>query len=133
MMLQEAIASFGQRMGMSGLQLPGADPARPDAPRLIALDVDGMGRLHLEATDGELLIYLSRPFPAHDADMPRRMLALCHYRHARPLPLQAGVHAGQAILLTRLPERLATAAAMETATDLLARIMDEATGRNGGA
>lgn len=133
MMLQEAIASFGRRMGMPDLRLPDPDPARPGAPRLLALDVDGVGRLHLEAGDGELLVYLARPFPAHDADLPRRMLALSHYRHARPMPLQGGAHAGQAILLTRLPERQVTAAALETAADALSRIMDEATGGNGGA
>ena len=87
-----------------------------------------MGRLHLEkqADSGpvELLIYLARPCPAHATQVPERALSLCHYRHARALPLSTAMHRGQLLLLTRLDERESTAAHMEKAVLLLAETMN---------
>ena len=119
-MLEQEIAEFGRRMGLPSLAL--------DANGLVALQVEGMGQLHLEkrVDNGavELLLYLARPCPAHAATVPERALALCHYRHAHALPLSAGMYKEQLLLLTRLDERESTAASMEKAVLLLADIMN---------
>lgn len=121
-MLEQELNEFSRRMGLPGLSFS------PDG--LAALDVERMGRLHLEKGGKpgaeELLVYLARPCPAHDREAPERALELCHYRHPRPFPLSAGVHGDQLIMLTRLPEREATAAGMEKAVLMLADVMNKA-------
>lgn len=120
-MLERELNEFGRRMGLLGLNFG------PDG--LVALDVERMGRLHLErggrAGAEELLLYLARPFPAHDREAPERALTLCHYRYPRPFPLSAGIHGEQLIMLTRLTERDATAANMEKAVLMLADAMNK--------
>ena len=95
---------------------------------LAALDVERLGRLHLElaenAGERELLVYLARAVPEYDVKAPRRVLERCHYRHADPMPLSGGVHKGNIILLTRFPERQATAAGIERAVQFLSGVMD---------
>ena len=54
----------------------------------------------------------------------RRVLERCHYRHADPMPLSGGVHKGNIVLLTRFPERQATAAGIERAVQFLSGVMD---------
>ncbi len=121
-MLEQELNEFGRRMGLPALTF------NPDG--LAALDVERMGRLHLEKSGKpgteELLIYLALPYPAHDREAPERALALCHYRYPRPFPLSAGVHGDRLIMLTRLPEREATAANMEKAVLFLADAMNKA-------
>ena len=105
-MIEREIAEFGRRMGMPAFSLSPAG--------LAALDVERLGRLHLElaesAGERELLVYLARAVPEYDVKAPRRVLERCHYRHADPMPLSGGVHKGNIVLLTRFPERQATAA-----------------------
>ncbi len=121
MALEHEIALLGQRMGISGLALSPAG--------MMAFDVAGVGRVHFELvadgrTEGELLVYLSRPVPDHDRTAPQRLLELAHYEKNHAFPLSGGLHNSQAILLTRLPERQATAAAVENAVSWLAKQMD---------
>ena len=121
MALEHEIALLGQRMGISDLALSQAG--------MMAFDVAGMGRMHFELltnhrAENELLIYLSRPVPDHDRTAPRRLLELSHYDKNHAFPLGSGLHNGQAILLTRLPERQVTAATMENAVTWLAQQMD---------
>lgn len=119
-MLEGELAEFGRRMGLPGLSFNDGGP--------VVLDVEGMGRLYLEKreTDGdaELLVYLARPCPPHDTDAPARSLALCHYRHARPFTLSAGLYREELIVLIRLDERESTAARIEQAVLLLAETMN---------
>ena len=121
MALEHEIAILGQRMGISGLALPPSG--------VLAFDVTGLGRVHFELatdgrSDGEMLLYLSRAVPDHDRAAPQRLLELSHYDKNHAFPLSAGLHNGQAVLLTRLPERQSTAANMENAVSWLARQMD---------
>ena len=121
MALEHEIATLGQRMGISGLALPPSG--------ILVFDVAGLGRVHFELipngrADGEMLVYLSRPVPDYDRTAPERLLELAHYDKNHAFPLNAGLHNGQAILLTRLSERQATAANMENAVSWLARQMD---------
>ena len=123
-MLNHELNTFGLRMGLPGLAF---------SPQgLVALDVSGMGRLYFEKQqrhgEEELLVYLARPFPPHDSTLPERALALCHYRHARAFSLTAGMQGDNLILLTRLPERQATAALLEEAVMELARVMNHLQG-----
>lgn len=130
-MLENEIATFGQRMGIEGLVLP------PDAP--IVFEVEGMGTLHIELTPeqyGEdayqnaLLLYLARPVPSYDTETARRVLELSHFKHAHPFPLQGAMHGDYAVLLTRLPLEQVTSANMETAIYFLAKHMNHASGEN---
>lgn len=121
MALEHEIALLGQRMGIANLALSPAG--------LLAFDVEGMGRVHFELVadgraEGEMLIYLSRPVPDYDRSAPQRLLELAHYDKNHAFPLGSGLHNGQAVLLTRLPERQTTAATMENAVSWLARQMD---------
>ncbi|WCB48221.1 type III secretion chaperone SycN [Nitratidesulfovibrio vulgaris] len=124
-MLQDTIAAFARRMGMTGFV--------PSAGGLAAFDIDGVGRLFVEPSDDMLLVYLARAVPAHETHLPRRLLDLSHYRHAWPLPLQGGMHGGQAVVLTRLDGRTATAVDVENAAVLLAGVLDRATAPGEGA
>ena len=121
MALEHEIALLGQRMGIANLALSPAG--------LLAFDVEGMGRIHFELVmdgrfESEMLIYLSRPVPDYDRAAPQRLLELAHYDKNHAFPLNGGLHNGQAVLLTRLPERQTTAANMENAVSWLARQMD---------
>ena len=123
-MLDHELNAFGLRMGLPGLAF---------SPQgLVALDVSGMGRLYFEKQqrhgEEDLLVYLARPFPPHDSTLPERALALCHYRHARVFSLTAGMKGDSLILLTRLPERQATAALLEEVVMELARVMNHLQG-----
>lgn len=113
-MLDREIAEFGRRMGMPGFALAGNGVA--------ALDIERLGRVYFERGEGELLMYLAVSVPAHDVQAPRRALELCGYRHAHPMPLCAGVHAGNAVLLTRVDERSVTAAVLENAIVFLGQM-----------
>ena len=65
-MIEREIADFGRRMGMPAFSLSLAG--------LAALDVERLGRLHLElaenAGERELLVYLARAVPEKSMDMP---------------------------------------------------------------
>lgn len=123
-MLEQELGEFGKRMGLPGLAFG------PNG--LAALDVERMGRLHLEknvrAGATELLLYLACPCQPHDREAAERALERCHYRHADPFPLCASRHNDQVILLIRLPERDVTAAAIEKAALFLADVMRAITG-----
>ena len=101
-MIEREIAEFGRRMGMPAFSLSPAG--------LAALDVERLGRLHLElaenAGERELLVYLARAVPEYDVKAPRRVLE------------------GNIVLLTRFPERQATAAGIERAVQFLSGVMD---------
>jgi type III secretion system chaperone SycN len=116
-MLDREIAEFGRRMDMPDFALSGNGIA--------ALDVEGVGRFFLERNEdsSELLVYLTVPVPAHDTQVSRRVLELCSYKHAHPIPLVGGVHAGFVMLLARLPERMVTAAALENTAHFLREMM----------
>lgn len=119
-MLDRELGEFGRRMGLPGLAFNGNG--------LAALDVSRVGRLHFEkcssAGEPELLLYLARESPPHDRGLPERALAECHHGRPRPYPLTAGMAGDRLILLTRLPERQATAAEMEKAALFLKERMD---------
>lgn len=117
-MLDREISEFGRRMGMPGFALS-ADNG------VAALDVHGLGRVYFERHEEELLIYLSSPALSHDSELPRRVLRLCGYQHAHPQPLYGGVHAGQVVLLTRVPERALTAAVLETSVAFLGNMLQQ--------
>ena len=115
-MLRTAIEQFGHRLGMDALSM--------SQQGIIALDVSGVGRLYLEISKNsgqeELLVYIIRPVTVYDQDLARRALAFCHYAHAHPWPVHAGVHKDNLLILVRLSERSATAQTIENAALFLA-------------
>ena len=116
MALEHEIEQLGRRMGIANLAL--------SAEGMMAFDVDGMGRVFLDLKSGELLVYLARSVPSHDRGMAGRILAVCHYRNAHPVPLSGGVHNGLAILLTRMAERRVSTAFLENTVNYLAQQMN---------
>lgn len=117
-MLDREISEFGRRMGMPGFALSTDNG-------VAALDVHSLGRVYFERSEEEILIYLASPVPAHESEFPRRVLSLCGYLHAHPQPLYGGVHAGQVVLLTRVPERTVTAASLETSVAFLGHMLHQ--------
>lgn len=116
-MLEREIKEFGRRMGMPGFALSQAGIA--------ALDIEKFGRLYLEEGSEELLVYLVAPVAPHDHSASRRILELCGYKNAHPMPLSGGLHADGAVLLTRMAVRDVTTAALENAVDYLGRMMEQ--------
>ncbi|MBO4300232.1 MAG: CesT family type III secretion system chaperone [Desulfovibrio sp.] len=116
MSIQSAIQQFGQRLGMPSLAM--------GREGVTALDISGVGRLHLEISSKsgheELLACLMRNMPTHDQDIARRALAFCHYRHAHSLPLWVGMHKENLMVITRFNESEATGQALENAVIFLA-------------
>lgn len=110
-------------MGMPALQL--------NSNGRIALDVERLGRVHLELKSPtgnhqrppSLLVYITVPCPPHDNTLPAKALNVCHYRHGFPMPVIAGIYKDTLMLLTRLTEREVSAAQIETAIHFLASQM----------
>ena len=121
-MIDHELAEFGRRMGMHGLTFPSSG--------IIALDVDGLGRLHLERRDDEdeLLVYVTHSLPVHDREAPRRVLELCDYRKGLPVVLTGGVYNDQIMLLIRLPQRELTAGLLEAHIRILGELVRKAAG-----
>lgn len=121
-MIDHEIAEFGRRMGMPDLAFPSSG--------IIALDVEGLGRLHLEyrPDENEVLVYVTCPLPAHDKEAPRRVLELCDYRKGLPLVVTGGVHNDNLMLLVRLPEREVTAGLLESDIRILSELIRRVAG-----
>lgn len=118
-MLEYEIESFGHRIGLDSLSL---------SPQgLACLAIENVGSLYLEKVEergrSELLVYVAAPLPVPDDGAVRRLLELCDYRHARPMPVSAGVFSGRAVLLTRMDESAVTAAGIENALRMLTELL----------
>ncbi len=123
-MLDVEIAEFGRRMNMNELSL--------DDNGLLILDIENMGRLHLEIKENHnLYIYLSLPYQAYDDTIPRKILELCSYHHGHPFPIRGGVHSAihegthtnWALLLTELTPQQINAATLENTVRTLASLL----------
>ena len=118
-MLDYEIEAFGRRIGLDSLTL--------SAEGSVCLNIENVGRLYLEKAENhgrrELLIYVSTPLPVPDGGATRRLLELCDYRLAHPMPVFAGVFSGHAVLLTRMNETAVTAAGIENALRMLAELL----------
>lgn len=123
-MIDHEIAEFGRRMGMPGLTFPSSG--------IIALDVEGLGRLHIERKDDEdeVLVYITRTLPSYDKEAPRRVLELCDYRQGLPFVLAGGVYDDRLMLLVRLPQREFTAGVLEADIRILESLVRRAAGEN---
>ena len=118
-MLEYEIESFGHRIGLVSFSR--------SRERLDRLAIPTLGCLYLEKVEecgrSELLVYVAAPLPVPDDGAVRRLLELCDYRHARPMPVSAGVFSGRAVLLTRMDESAVTAAGIENALRMLAELL----------
>ena len=123
--VDDAVAAFGRDMGMAGLRLP-ADGA-------VELAFERRGTLALERSGGDgdgrvgddLLVYLTRARPHGGPERLAKALALCHWRHDRAPPVQAGAKDDHLVLLLRLKAREVTPEAIAQGFDRLVRLMDE--------
>jgi type III secretion system chaperone SycN len=120
-MHEHVIADFGRRMGLPHFSLA--------ANGCGALLIEEFGRLelflHEREREQELLLSLIKPVPAYDTDIARRVLAACRYDKGHFLPLHGGVYAGNAVFVTRLPQRELTAAHLERAVLFLETVQQE--------
>ena len=118
-MLEYEMEAFGRRLGLESLSFSPEGVAR--------LDIANIGSFYLEKAEyngrREILAYLSAPLPEHDINAVRRLLSLCDYRHALPMPLFAGVFSGRGMLLTRMAEEKVSAASLENVLRFLAELM----------
>ncbi|MBQ7739040.1 MAG: CesT family type III secretion system chaperone [Desulfovibrionaceae bacterium] len=126
-MINNAISQFGQRMGLPALAL--------DEHGLAALDVDGVGRIHLEMNNAEnhneFLIYLSTPVPPHDTDLPKRALNLAHYKHGHPYNISTGLNNDNLIIIASLTESEVTVQNLENAVIFLMNLSQKITSVGG--
>lgn len=126
-MLNLEIAEFGRRMNMEGLSL--GDKG------LLILDIENIGRLHLEKKENSenLYVYLSLPYQSYDNAIPRKILEICSYRHAHPFPIRGGVHSAihngehnnWVLLLAEFKPQEISAAALENTVRTLASLLEK--------
>ena len=121
MLIDDAIAEFGDSMGIPSLKL--------NESGKLALSFDGLGTLFFEQLsreddfdDPELLVYLARDHgPAEE--VVEAALAACHYERAHPQPVDAGLSSnGQLVFATRLQENEVTLPSIEASLELLTRL-----------
>lgn len=120
-MIEREIAEFGRRMGMPAFSL-----SLRGSPRSTwSASAAPSGACRKRQGRRELLVYLARAVPEYERESPTP--------RARALPLPAtpipcgcpgGMHKGNIVLLTRFPERQATAAGIERAVQFLSGVMD---------
>lgn len=111
------IAEFGRSIGIEQLS------PDPDIGGAVQLTFGGDGILGLEPGEDELLIYLARAVPPHDADIKARALAAVGPEQGWTWPVHAGTRgADRLVFLVRLPQSEVTLATLEQALELLTRL-----------
>jgi type III secretion system chaperone SycN len=120
MNMDRDISELARRLGLGDLRFSDRG--------VLALDLEGAGRVFMERSGGTLLMYLAAEAPPHDPDLPRRLLDACHHRHAHPLDVSGGIHGGRVVLLTRLAEGDVSAAFLENSMTFLSGLMESVIG-----
>jgi len=120
MAFQNTLNEFAQRLGMDTISL--------DSQGIAAFDITDLGRLSIEKKEHngteEILLYLSREIPPHNADIAEKSLAFCHYGHAHPYPLWSGVYKDTLIVLTRMDAQTSSGQMLENAVLFLTKSLD---------
>ncbi len=113
-MLENAIYEFGKRLSMDGLAL--------NEQGLVVIDIDNLGRLHLEKDENKdiLYIYLSLPYPPYNDTVPKNILDICSYHHNHPFTIKGGVYDNWATLIAEFDSNNIDASTIENVVRYLA-------------
>ena len=114
--IEQTFAEFGHSLGIERMA-PG-----PNGGITLQLGQDQL--LAFQTVSGGVLMLLEAPLPPGDTlAVKLRALSLCHWRHAWPLAIQAGIsRSGSLVIALRLPERDFRLPGVEQALDLLIRL-----------
>lgn len=127
--VDEAIATFGQALGMDGLALD------PDGGLELALESGETLRL-LSLPQAEVLVACARPLGHPAGAALRRALQLADFRQNPPWPMQAALEGNALVLQMRIPERRFTADELDGAIGYMLPLQQampqETSGRPGG-
>jgi type III secretion system chaperone SycN len=113
--IDQAVRDFGYGMGIADLAFEGDGP--------VCLDFERRGRLCIERVPEAVLVHLTRRLEHPPPDLFRRALEACHYEAGHPLPVQAGLHGEDGlVLLTRIKDGDVSLPVLERAFDLLTQL-----------
>lgn len=113
--VDEAIAAFGQSLGMDGLALD------QDLRLDLALESGEVLRI-LWLPQTEVLVACAKPLGLHPGAALRRALQLMDYRQPSPWPLQAALEADSLVFQLRIPERAFTVSELDGAVAQLVQL-----------
>ncbi len=118
-MLEREIYEFGKRLGMDGLAL--------NDQGLVVIDIDNLGRLHLEKAENKdiLFIYLSLPYESYNDIIPRKVLEICSYLNGHPIPISGGVYDNWVSLLSEQDSNKINASNIENIVRYLASLLEQ--------
>lgn len=105
--LQDAVGSFGRRLGLSSLTL--------NERGVAAVRFENGAALRLERAPGSLCVSVAFPCASDPATLAR-LLALAHPDNRTAFPIRAArlPRTGEGILVARLAERAVTPTALDT-------------------
>jgi type III secretion system chaperone SycN len=109
--VDDAVATFGERLSLDGVALPEAGA--------VAFDFASGGSLQLERSGDDLLVSLQRTYPFAPRQQLERALELCHWRHNRGFDPHVGLSGDDTVFVIRLQGRQVTPVALEQAIELL--------------
>ena len=119
-MLDTAIADFGAILGFDPSDLANRDH--------VAMDIEGIGELHVERHDETLLVYLSRPIEvgADRLELYKSALRSVHFENGRATRVQCALHDNRIIFLSRSHADEVSVQALEGSLELLIELQEKA-------
>ena len=115
--------SMGELIASMGL-----DPGRVRLDGHLALSVEGLGDLHFEEAEDELLMYLAREIQVDEdaLDVQRKAMSLVHFHNVLPFPVQVARLEESLVMLTRIQAHDIDLPRLQRAVDLLGELQDKA-------
>lgn len=103
------------------------DPSSIPPGAHVALEIEEMGTLHLEAGEEKLILYLARPLSTADDRhiVYRTALEAVHYHNGLAYPVQVGLHGDKLVFLARVSQLDLDLSGLEQAVRLLCELQDE--------
>ena len=118
-MLDTATADFGAILGLEPGDLSDRDH--------LAVDIDGIGQLHVERQQESLLVYLSRPIAvgADRLELYKLAMRLVHFENNLMSRAQCALHADKIIFLSRVDAYEISTQSLEATLELLIDLQDK--------
>ena len=117
-MLDTAMSEFGVVVGFEPGDLADRDH--------VALEIDGIGELHVEKTKEYLIVYLSRPLDVgvEKLKVYRQALRAVHFENSPPASLQVALAGNNLIFLARYAGDECDRQTLEASIEILAEMHD---------
>ena len=124
--ISEAVAGFGETMGMPGLDLGPQNFLEFEMANDVFFGMEYLPELEPQA---EMVVFASQQMAFDQGPSLRQALHLTDARAPSPWPLQAVASDGNLLLALRLPERAVTTAALEQAAARLLELHENIAAR----